>query len=297
MERILSRFILAAALVIVIVTLGGCNDVEETYRPDCDVENIAGESSEFSEISEAVYTLPPASPVISSVNQNAKAATSVSEPHELTEASELTEFADLTELNASHELTTFSETNGDTVKFTVGNIFSEGEYYTVSVTGEKVSENGTDINGELYGNFRLTLIKNGAEIDSLSIEVPDNERFLIPESVLDNRTYGCSVISNKRDFSADDYPDIIQLDFYKPNELEIPQYGRYFAIFGGRLAELSIYENGIETEPLGTHLNPRSEGRMIQRLCVFTPSGKSLMVKKYEYIFNVEQQRLDRIKL
>ncbi len=284
MERILSRFILAAALVIIIVTLGGCNDVEETYRPDFDVENITDESDESGEFEEISET-PPAAPVISSANQAAEAAAAVDKPRELAESAD------------SHELTVFSEISGDTLIFTVGNIFSEGEYYTVSVTGEKGSANGTDINGELYGNFRLTLAQNGAELDSLKIEVPDNERFLIPESVLDNRTYGCSVVSNKRDFSADDYPDIIQLDFYKPNELEIPQYGRYFAIFGGRLAELPVYENGVETAPLGTHLNPRSEGRMIQRLCVFTPSGKSLMVKKYEYIFNVEQQRLDRIKL
>lgn len=283
----MKKVIITVVLALGILTLSACNDVEENYRPDLENEenaftnntdeanetsetNVTNAADETAEISQA----PPAA--ASSVNRNAETAAVI---------------------DGIPEIKTYSEITDGTLIFSADNIFSEGEYYAVSVSGERTTENGTEINGETYGNFRLTLVKNGEEIDHLDIEVPDGERFLIMESILDNRTYGCSVISNKRDFSADDLPDIVQLDLYKPNELEIPQYGRYFAVFGGRLAELPVYENGVETAPLGTHLEPREKGRMIQRLCVFTPSGKSLMVKRYEYIYNVEQRRLDKSKI
>lgn len=276
----MKKVITTVVLVLGILTLSACNDVEENYRPDLENEENAfiNNTDETSEINEADETaeISQAPSAASSVKRNVETAAVI---------------------GGIPEIKAYSEINGDTLIFTVDNIFSEGGYYAVSVSGERTAGNGTEINGETYGNFRLTLEKNGAEIDHLDIEVPDGERFLIMESVLDNRTYGCSVISNKRDFSADDLPDIVQLDLYKPNELEIPQYGRYFAVFGGRLAELPVYENGVETAPLGTHLEPREKGRMIQRLCVFTPSGKSLMVKRYEYIYNVEQRRLDKSKI
>ncbi|MCM1165489.1 MAG: hypothetical protein NC299_07505 [Lachnospiraceae bacterium] len=173
------------------------------------------------------------------------------------------------------------------LSFTAENVFSEGEYYNVIIEGERLS-------GTLFGNFRLVLEKDGERLDSLSVEVADGDKFLIMESVLKNLTYGCTVISNKREFSTDAYPDIIQLDFYNESDPEIPQYGRYFAVFGGRLSELAVYENGAETAPRGTYLKLRGEGRMVQRLCVYTPSGKSLMVEEFEYIFDAENKRLNK---
>lgn len=278
MKRLLFEIILAAAVVIGIIPLSSCNDVEENYRPEYYVEY---EDERTDETDNA--PLPTAAkPAAAAIGQRAETAA--------------------VRDNGVPETTSYSEADGGRLTFTVGNIFSQGEYYTVSVVGEKsddkpLDETTTYVNGELYGDFRLVLLKDGAELDSIAINVPRDDRFLIMDSVLGNLSYGCAVLSNKRDFSTDDYPDIIQLDFYKVNELEIPQYGRYFAIFDGRLAELPVYENGAEAEPCGTHLEPRGEGRAVQHLCVYTPSGKSLMVAKYEYIFNLEERRLDKRKV
>lgn len=274
MRNIFPKILLMSAMLIGTVVLASCSDVEENYLPDFYGEEVSAVTDETAE--EVGISEPPvsASPVVSAVSQRAETAA----------------YADVPEMKS------FSETDGGRLAFTVENIFSQGGYYTVSVIGEKRADNasGTYVNGELYGDFRLVLAKDGRELDSLDITVPSDDRFLIMESVLGDLSYGCAVISNKRDFSADEFPDIIQLDFYKADESEVPQYGRYFAVFGGRLAELPVYENGVETAPYGTHLEPRAEGRMVQHLCVYTPSGKSLMVEKYEYIFDVEQRRLNK---
>lgn len=267
----MKKFVLLTALLIGTVIFGSCSDIEETYRPDLYDGEISSVTDETPE-----QPKPPAAsaPTASAVSRRADTAAHVNGIPEMTSSSEITDSG---------------------LTFTVENIFSQGEYYTVSVVGEKRSDNArTYVNGELYGEFRLVLAKDGAELDGLDIEVTGDDRFLIMESVLDGLSYGCAVISNKRDLSADDYPDILQLDFYKTNEPEIPQYGRYFAVFDGKLTELPVYENGGETEPRGTHLELRGEGRMVQHLCVYTPSGRSLMVEKYEYIFDTEQRRLNK---
>lgn len=274
MRNIFQKILLTSAVLIGTVVLSSCNDVEENYLPDLYGEEI---SEVTDETAEAVGISAPSvsvSPVVSAVSQRAETAA----------------YADVP------EMTSFAETDGGRLAFTVENIFSQGGYYTVSVIGEKRADNasGTYVNGGLYGDFHLVLAKDGGELDSLDITVPSGDRFLIMESVLGDLSYGCAVISNKRDFSSDEFPDIIQLDFYKADESEVPQYGRYFAVFGDRLEELPVYENGVETAPRGTHLEPRAEGRMVQHLCVYTPSGKSLMVEKYEYIFDVEQRRLNK---
>lgn len=263
-----------SAILIGTVILGSCSDIEETYRPDLYDGEISSVTDETPEQPELPKPSAAYAPVASAVSR-------------LVDTSAY--------INGIPEMTSSSEITDSRLTFTVENIFSQGEYYTVSVVGEKRSDNArTYVNGELYGEFRLVLAKDGAVLDSLDIEVTGDDRFLIMESVLDGLSYGCAVVSNKRDFSADDYPDIIQLDFYKTSELEIPQYGRYFAVFDGKLTELPVYENGDETEPRGTHLELRGEGRMVQHLCVYTPSGKSLMVEKYEYIFDTEQRRLNK---
>ncbi|MBD5130220.1 MAG: hypothetical protein HDT43_09920 [Ruminococcaceae bacterium] len=249
------RFVTLMAALICAVVLGSCGEVEENYCPDLyDLESDETEETESFE--------PPVSAASEVSGADTAARVGVS----------------------------YSETD---LVFTVEDIFSEGEYYSVSVVGEKPADSArTDVNGER--NFRLVLEKDGAEIGSLGIEVAEGDRFLIMESVLDGLSYGCTVISNKREFSVDGYPDIIQLDFYRDSELVIPQYGRFFAVFDGRLEELPVYENGVETEPCGTYLELRGEGRMVQHLCVFTHSGKSLMVEKFEYIFDTEKRRLEK---
>lgn len=191
--------------------------------------------------------------------------------------------------------------DGDRLSYTVMNIYSQGEYYTVEVSGvkyENYEENDTDIdttyiNGELYGDFRLDLLKKGEVIDSLKINVPRDDRFLILESVIENLSYGCELISNKREFSADKYPDLIQLDFYIINEVEAPQYARFFAVFDGRIIEIPVYEDGTEVAPYGTHLEMKSAGEMVQYLVAEEYYGEYTVIK-YEYSFDIENKCLNR---
>lgn len=188
---------------------------------------------------------------------------------------------------------------GSRLSYSIMNVYSEGDYYTVEISCIKLVETTeateletTYINGALYGDFRLDLLKQGEIIDTLKINVPRDDRFLIFESVLQNLTYGCELISNMRDFSAKEYPDLIQLDFHMINEAEVPQYARYFAVSGAKLTEVAVYENGKEVAPYGTHLEPESAGLMIQRI-VAKEYGE-YTVKQYEYTFDPETLTITR---
>lgn len=188
---------------------------------------------------------------------------------------------------------------GSRLSYSIMNVYSEGDYYTVEISCIKLVETTeateletTYINGALYGDFRLDLLKQGEIIDTLKINVPRDDRFLIFESVLQDLTYGCELISNMRDFSAKEYPDLIQLDFHMINEAEVPQYARYFAVSGAKLTEVAVYENGREVAPYGTHLEPESAGLMIQRI-VAKEYGE-YTVKQYEYTFDPETLTITR---
>lgn len=189
--------------------------------------------------------------------------------------------------------------DGNRLSYSIINIYSGGDYYTLEISGVKYEDSGstdidtTYIKGELYGDFCLDLIKRGEVIDSLKINVPRDDRFLILESVTDNLSYGCELISNKRDFSADEYPDLIQLDFYMINEVEAPQYARYFAVFDGKICEVPVYENGKEVAPYGTHLEMKSAGFMVQHLVAGEYDGTYSIIK-YEYTFDTENRCLNR---
>ena len=250
MKRIFAEF----SALIILIMLCGCSDIEENYLPD-----IYGETAEIESFvtSETELSESQSSVTVSTVPIEKEERKPEPQPS-----------ADKIPSPKSH-----SKIIGSTYSFIVDNVYSQGEYYTVSVVGER--------QGDTFGEVRLVLRKDGTELDALEISVPDGERFLILDSVFEGLSYGCEIISNMRDFSADDHPDIIRLDFYKETDIVIPQYARYFAVFDNKLAELDIYENGMKKEPLGTHLELRGEGRMVQHLCVFSPSGKSLMVQKY----------------
>lgn len=268
MKRIIVEFFSAALLLGGIIRLCGCSEVEENYLPENCTETAEDEFS-------TCETVPVENQSPAAEGNSTKS--DISKPEAVQTA------------NVIPEPKTASAINGSTYTFSLDNVYSQGEYYTVSVTGEK--------RGGMFGDFGIVLSKDGAELSRLEINVPEGERFIILDSVAGGISYGCGIISNMRDFAAENYPDIIQLDFYKENELEIPQYGRYFAVFDGELTELDIYENGTKTEPRGTHPELRGKGRMVQHLCVYTPSGKSLMVEKYEYIFDLENRRLNRRKV
>lgn len=188
---------------------------------------------------------------------------------------------------------------GNRLSYSIMNVYSSGEYYTVDISAVRLSADEsapeletTYINGELYGDFRLDLLKQGEIIDTLKINVPRDDRFLIFESVTQNLTYGCELISNMREFEATDYPDLIQLDFHIQDEAEVPQYARYFTVSNGKLAEVPVYENGEEAAPYGTHLEPKSAGLMIQR--IVAKEYGNYTVKQYEYTFDPQTLTLTR---
>ena len=190
---------------------------------------------------------------------------------------------------------TLTSDNGK-VTFTLENMFSCGEYYTVTVSAEK-AENGSTlyINGEAYGSPVLTLFKNGEPIDTVKLDIPDGEHFMIFESTKDNVSYGSEIISNMRDFDAAEYPDILGLVFRgSSTEAAVPEYARYFAVFGGKLTELPIYDNGIKVKPRGAKLEPVSAGLAKQYLTVLKSNGYEYEIIKYEYRFDLENKRLNR---
>ena len=189
--------------------------------------------------------------------------------------------------------------DGSRLSYSIVNVFSDGEYYTVDISGVKLTSTAdvpdietTYVEGDLYGDFRLDLLKQGELIDTLKINVPRDDRFLIFESVTQELSYGCELISNMRDFGASEYPDLIQLDFHILNEAEVPQYARYFTVSGGKLCEVPIYENGAESAPYGTHLEPESAGVMIQR--VVAKEYGEYTVKQFEYTFDPDSLIMTR---
>ncbi len=192
-----------------------------------------------------------------------------------------------------------SRVEGDRLSYNITNIYSDDNYYTLIISGVKLDSTAeadidtTYINGELYGDFRLDLMKKGEMIDSFKINVPRDDRFLILESVADDLSYGCEIISNKREFETEEYPDLIQLDFHIINEVETPQYARFFAVFDEKIVEIPVYENGIEKAPYGTHLELDEAGVMTQHIVASTSSG-NYTVLQYEYTFDVENKTLLR---
>lgn len=265
MKRKLLEIITALALVLGIIPLNSCSEVEENYTPEGFGEYESAQTAEPERAPSAPPSPASAAPTVDLITETAAEG-------------------------GVPEITERSENDGGGLRFTAENIFAQGEYYTVSVTG-------ADTYARDEPAPRLVLEKDGGELDSLEILVPNGDKLLILDSVAQGLTYGFGVISNKRAFLTDSYPDIVQLEFFRANDNELPQYARYFAVFDGSLAELPIYENGSVCEPAGTHPELRGEGRMVQHLSVYTPSGRSLMVEKYEYIFDVENRRLNKRKV
>ena len=191
---------------------------------------------------------------------------------------------------------------GDRLSYTIINIYADGQYYNMEVSGVKLSSEETEdidntyINGELYGDFRIDLLKDGELLDSYKINIPRDDRFLILESVTQGLSYGSELFSQKRLYNIDEYPDLLQLDFYIINEVETPQYARYFAIYDEKITEVKVFENGAEAAPHGTHLQPESEGVMIQYVVESDGYG-GYYVQMYRYWFDNEARCLTRKKV
>ena len=190
---------------------------------------------------------------------------------------------------------------GERITFTVDDVFSEGIYYTVKISGVKmanqsaaVSDDTTYINGVLYGDFRLDLYKLGTLIDTLRINVPQNDSFLILENAAIGKDYGFTLQSHKEQFSDESYPDLVQLDFFRQRGMAVPQYARYFAIFDGKLDEIRFFnQSGTEVAPIGTFAEMRGDGLLTQNLTVQNGRGGYTVIK-YEYRLDLEKRRFNR---
>ena len=262
-----------AALALGILLLSGCNLEEQGQASTKPAASSA-------EVSSAVTT--------SAAEEQTTTATTIDafiQPHELIPAAIQS-----------------PKVEGDRLSYTIMNVYSEGNYYTVEISGVKIDSTAeadmetTYVKGELYGDFRLDLISGGELLDSYKINVPRDDRFLIMESVKDNLSYGCELISNKREFKEDKYPDLIQLDFHIIDEVETPQYARFFAVFEGKLTEVSVYDGGKETAPYGTHIDMVEAGVMDQYIVASVSEG-NYTILKYEYVFDVENRCLNRKRI
>lgn len=189
--------------------------------------------------------------------------------------------------------------NGNRLSYTLKEVWSQGSVYTVQISGAEqdksvgITDSTTYVKDKLYGDFRLEIVADGEVKSSLKINVPRNDLFLILDSVSDGIEYGCDVLSSKALYGSEDYPDIIQLDFYHQGDYEVPQYARYFSVINGQMCELDIYENGKLVSPRGTHPMMKQAGMFIQHLCVKNGKG-GYHVIQYEYRFDVANKRLNR---
>lgn len=242
--------------------LSGCGHDEETYRPAYFGEESASASSQTAS-SEAKTPSASRAPFLPAIPES-----------------------------VSSELSLTPRVTSEELSLTVSGVYSKGKFYAVEIVGKKLPEKPQS--GASFGNFRLKASQNGSPTGFLDLEVPNGDTFLLMNSISDNLTYGCEVISNYRQFGAAEYPDIIELDFYIDGELEVPQYARFFAVLNGEIAEIPVYENGSPSKPRGTHLEPKIAGRMIQHLTVSTGIPDDYEIVKYEYIYDPENNRLNR---
>lgn len=266
----------SAAVIAAVLLLSGCGTFDETYRPELYVnltEETSAEALLEDERSAVSSDQSPAARQTDEIAVHAEAPADDREPK--------------TALRAG----------GSAIAFTLDNVFSEGKYYTLRVSGTK-TEGGGDtvtINGELYGNIEITLSENGKVLDRMPLEIPRGDRLVILDSAAENLSYGYELISNMREYGAEEYPDIFGLVFRSQSaEAAVPEYARYFAIFGGKLASLPIYVNGREVTPRGAKLEPRSAGFAVQHLTVLKASGTGYEIVKYEYCFDLENKRLNK---
>lgn len=264
----------STAAAAAIILLSGCGSSDETYRPA-----LYTDTSETSE--RPVYT---GSSDFTEMYADAPRHESVSPP-----------------AAPDGILRQTFTSDGNELVFTAENIFSGGEYYTVTASAPRSdaeSEDALRINGELYGAPVLTLYQQWRKLDTVKLTIPGDDRFIALESAAHSYSYGSEIISDMREFGAEEYPDILGLVFRSTGtEAAVPEYARYFAVFDEKLTELAIYENGKEVPPRGAKLESVSAGLAKQYLTVLRESGSGYEVIKYEYSFDLENRRLNRQKV
>lgn len=270
--------------IAISVTLCGCSKNNDSSEPTSSSSSSTQSSSVVSSSSSSTEKLP-------SLSIPAQSYPGPSSAYQIAASTTTTiEIIDKAEPTERHE--------GERLTYTRENVWSQGKNYTIAISGAlqegaAITNETTYVGGKIYGDFRLDIIDNGEVLSSLKINVPRDDMFLILDSTAEGMDYGCDLLSSKELFSSDAYPDIIQLDFYRKADYEVPQYARYFAVINGEIVELDIYENGALVSPRGTHPKLRSAGMFIQHLCVKTGSG-GYHVIQYEYRFDVANKRLNR---
>lgn len=264
---------IAVAITAFILCLSGCGYADETYLPAYFDDESSSADRDVPEPSQSTES------VVSSLIQHTSTLPETTVP----------------------EITFTSHSSENEISFTVEGVYSAGKFYTVDISGRKSADQTaapdsktTYVNGVLYGEFRLKSSLYGEPTGLLNLDVPRDDMFLVMNNVVENLTYGCEVISNYRQFGAPEYPDIIELDFHINGELEVPQYARFFAVLNGEITEIPVYENDALSTPRGTHLEPKSAGRMVQHLTISTGRPDSYEIAKYEYIYDLENHRLNR---
>ena len=283
----------AALAVFAAALLNGCDISEETYQPEKYVIAEAKQSRDSSDgvISPEIESGSDSSAASSSARQGASSTKRSTAPvgsAKSASASSLKKKAPAAPVIRDNE-----------TAYILKDVYLGGKSRYAVISGQKcVSENpnALKIGDTLYENFAISLYDGGKRVDRLKLDVPSGERFIILENAAEGLSYGCDVISNKKLFGAEEYPDIIGLVFQGEAEGEdeaaVPVYERFFSVFDGKLTELPIYEDGCEVRPRGAKLEPKSAGLTVQHLTV--PSGDGYRIVKYEYTFDVENRRLNK---
>lgn len=280
----MKKLLLILLACIAAVFLCGCNDDDISSGG----ESSAASSSSSSAVSSSSSSSSEKVPSITVPAQSYPGASSALEMAASTTTTlEIIEPAEPAERHDTDRLT-----------YTCDNVWSQGETYTVNISGAPqasaaITDETTYVKDKVYGDFRLDIVNGDEIVSSLKINVPRDDIFLIMESAVDGIDYGCDLLSNKQVYGSEQYPDIIQLDFFRKSEYEVPQYARYFAVIDGEITELDIYENGALVSPRGTHPKMKSAGLFIQHLCVKNGSGGYTVIQ-YEYRFDVANKRLNR---
>lgn len=281
-----NRIFAITAAFSIMIGICGCSD--NTLGSDSFSESTTSSSSSVQSSSSTSSSTSEKLPSISIPAQSYPGASSA---YEIAASSTTTlEIIEKADPDERHD--------GDRLSYKLNSVWSQGSTYTVEISGAKqdgntLTDSTTYVKDELYGDFRLDIVTDGEVRSTLKINIPRDDIFLILDSVADGIEYGCDIISNKDAYGSEDYPDIIQLDFYRKSDYEIPQYARYFAIINGEITELDIYENGTLVSPRGTHPKMKSAGLFIQHLCVKNGYG-GYEVIQYEYRFDVQNKRLNR---
>lgn len=261
----------AAVALAGLLFLAGCGDVDETHLPE-----------RYVELSETSKTKPTVSaPPVESIHESNEA------PH----SSVVTSFAPeeitywYTAENVPEIVPRLNVEDGRT-ELELANVYSEGKLYTITASV------GTSEGREI---LMLILTRDGRLRNTLGVEIPRGDSFVLLENAEDNSTYGFEALSNLREYDAPEYPDMIGFIFRESGgEAAVPEYARYFAVFGGKLSELPIYENDKKTAPRGSKLEPKSAGNVVQHLTVLKSGGEGYEIIKFEYKFDLENKRLTK---